>query len=105
MQTAARKHGTKVMIAFSHRFGTMCKTVNEALVAGKIGRPYHLRIRFAHTGPIPSWARTDWFYKPELDGGGALLDMGIHAFDLARWFFVLGHHRSRLDQSSRIHWR
>lgn len=86
MQAAARQHGTRVMIAFSHRFSSICRTVKDALTAGKVGKPYHLRIRFAHMGPIPGWARTDWFYKPELAGGGALLDMGIHAFDLVRWF-------------------
>jgi len=32
--------------------------------------------------PVPSW----WFDK-ELMGGGALLDLGIHAISLFRWYF------------------
>lgn len=86
MRAAAQAHGTRVMVAFSHRFSSLCRTVKEAVAADAVGRPYHLRVRFAHMGPIPGWARTDWFYQPDLAGGGALLDMGIHAFDLVRWF-------------------
>jgi UDP-N-acetylglucosamine 3-dehydrogenase len=85
MQAAARRHGTQVTVALSHRFSDICRCVHAAVTAGRVGRPYHLRVRFAHTGPIPGWARTDWFHRPELAGGGALLDMGIHAFDLVRW--------------------
>jgi predicted dehydrogenase len=46
-----------------------------------------IRVRFAHGGPFPGWAKSDWFYDPELAGGGAMLDMGIHAIDLCLWLF------------------
>ena len=47
-----------------------------------------IHVRFAHTGPFPGWAKTDWFYNPEIAGGGALLDMAVHAFDIAQ--FLIG---------------
>ena len=83
---AAKKHRARVMVGFSHRFNEHCQRVKQAVDKGEIGKPYMIRIRFAHNGPWPGWARSDWFYNPKLAGGGALLDMGIHALDLAQWF-------------------
>lgn len=83
---AAKKSRGRVMVGFTHRFNEHCEKAKAALERGTIGKPYMVRIRFAHTGPWPGWARSKWFYNPELAGGGALLDMGIHAFDLAAWF-------------------
>jgi len=70
------------MVAFSHRFNEHCDAVRKELKKGSIGNLFMGRIRFAHGGPFPGWAKTDWFYNPVMAGGGALLDMGIHAFDL-----------------------
>jgi len=82
----AKKHNGRVMVAFSHRFNEHCEIVKKELQKGSIGSLYMGRIRFAHRGPFPGWAKTGWFYDPKLAGGGALLDMGIHAFDLIQWF-------------------
>ncbi len=81
----AEKTGRQVMIGFSHRFNKKNWKVKELLDAGAIGEPFMIRIRFAHNGPFPGWAKSDWFYQPELAGGGALFDMGIHAIDLCHW--------------------
>ncbi len=86
VQETAEKLNRRVMVGFSHRFNELANAAKKALDEGKIGKPYMIRVRFAHTGPIPGWAKTDWFYKPEIAGGGALLDMAVHAFDLVQWF-------------------
>ena len=44
-----------------------------------------IRVRYAHTGPYPGWAQGDWFYKKNAAGGGAMLDMGIHAIDICQY--------------------
>jgi predicted dehydrogenase len=64
----------------------MVIAAKKAVDAGAIGKPYMMRVRFAHGGPFPGWAVSDWFYDPERAGGGAVLDMGIHAMDLMLWF-------------------
>jgi len=75
----------KFMVSFSHRFEMMNMRAKEMLASGKIGQPFMIRIRFGHEGPYPGWAKTDWFYKKDQAGYGALMDMGIHAIDLARY--------------------
>ncbi|MCP4645241.1 MAG: Gfo/Idh/MocA family oxidoreductase, partial [bacterium] len=46
------------------------------------------RVRFAHGGPYPGWAKdAKSFYDPKIAIGGAMFDMGIHAIDLALWLF------------------
>lgn len=85
IRDAQKETGRRLAVCFSHRFNSMVRAARTALLDGKIGKPYMIRIRFAHNGPWPGWAVTDWFYNPEIAGGGAALDMGIHAIDLARW--------------------
>jgi predicted dehydrogenase len=49
---------------------------------GGIGKPLTVRSREAHFGP-----HNAWFWDPALSGGGALLDMGCHTIEAARYFF------------------
>ena len=86
IRDAVKRTGKRLAVCFSHRFNPMNRAAKAAFDSGKIGKPYMMRIRFAHTGPFPGWAVSDWFYDPVISGGGAVLDMGIHAFDLMTWF-------------------
>lgn len=47
---------------------------------GAFGRVYHLRQAEKHSGP-----HSDWFWDVSRSGGGALMDMGCHAFGWFRW--------------------
>ena len=85
IRKAVHRTGRRLAVGFSHRFNSMVRAAAEAVKAGRIGKPYMVRIRFAHNGPYPGWAVGDWFYDPEVAGGGAMLDMGIHAIDLVHW--------------------
>jgi predicted dehydrogenase len=73
------------MVAFSHRFISMNAAAKKLLAQGAIGKPYMIRVRYAHGGPYPGWAQSDWFYKKEIAVGGAVLDMGIHALDICQY--------------------
>jgi predicted dehydrogenase len=54
----------------------------EMIEAGSIGDVLTVRAREAHSGP-----HADHFWDAELAGGGALLDMGCHTVEAARYFF------------------
>lgn len=85
VKAAQAASGKKVMIGFSHRLIHSNNKIKGVLDSGEVGDPFMMRVRFAHGGPFPGWAKSDWFYKPEIAGGGALFDMGIHAIDLCQW--------------------
>ncbi len=86
IRSARDKAGTLFMTAFSNRFYRGTAKAKRILLKGDIGEPFMIRIRFAHGGPQPGWAMSDWFYNPTKAGGGAMLDMGIHAIDLASYY-------------------
>ena len=85
MIAAAKRVRKKLMIGFTHRLFEGPKQCKALLKANTLGKPFMIRVRFAHGGPYPGWAKSDWFYDPDLAAGGALLDMGIHAIDLCIW--------------------
>ena len=86
IRKARDKAGTLFMTAFSNRFYRGTSKAKRIIEKGDIGEPFMSRVRFAHGGPQPGWAMSNWFYDPAKAGGGAMLDMGIHAIDLATYF-------------------
>ncbi len=85
IKSAVRKSKRQLIVGFSHRFMRGNHRIRKLLEAGTIGEPFMIRARLAHTGPYPGWAKDDWFYDPRDAGGGAMLDMGIHAIDQVIW--------------------
>ncbi len=51
----------------------------------ELGRVHDAHVYFGHGGP-QQWAPdATWFRDVALSGGGCLLDLGVHVFDLLRW--------------------
>jgi UDP-N-acetylglucosamine 3-dehydrogenase len=87
MIAAARAAGVVLMVAHNLRFMPIYETIKRLVDEGTLGRLLAVRGAFMHAGPDEYWGATsDWFWRPEQAGGGALLDMGIHLIDLVRWF-------------------
>ncbi|MGB9877504.1 MAG: Gfo/Idh/MocA family protein [bacterium] len=64
-------------------FDSLWYSLRKAVEGGIIGAPLLMILPAAHGGP--EWA--SWFWRPEIAGGGALLDNGIHAITCA-WFII-----------------
>jgi len=86
MIAAVRTNDVRMMLGFTHRFLKGNQAAKQIIDKGSIGRPFMIRVRFAHEGPEPDWAMSEWFYVPQKAGGGACLDMGIHAIDLCQFY-------------------
>jgi predicted dehydrogenase len=84
MRAAAAASGARLMVAHCWRFHADVLALRDRVAAGELGEIVKTRGYGVHAG----WGPSGWFTDPELAGGGALLDMGVHAIDTAR--FLLG---------------
>ena len=84
MIAAAQRGGARLMVAHCWRFHPDVLAVRDRIAAGEFGEVVKTRGYGVHSG----WGPSGWFAERRLAGGGALVDMGVHAIDTAR--FLLG---------------
>jgi inositol 2-dehydrogenase len=80
MKAAIDKSGTFFQMGFMRRFDPGYAAAKKQIDAGRIGEP----LVFKATSRDPF--RPSLEYANPASSGGMLIDMGIHDFDLARWF-------------------
>jgi scyllo-inositol 2-dehydrogenase (NAD+) len=80
MKTAIDTSGTFFQMGFMRRFDPGYAAAKKQIDAGRIGQP----LVFKATSRDPF--RPSLEYANPKSSGGMLIDMGIHDFDLARWF-------------------
>lgn len=85
MVAAAEKSGAKLKCGFNLRHHPAIQAVRRWVDEGRIGNLSFVRCRYG-IGGREGYA-DDWRTDPEVSGGGELMDQGIHALDLCRWFF------------------
>jgi predicted dehydrogenase len=81
IESTAAKKGKIVLYGFQRRFGGPEQAAKQAVAKGYAGDIYHARAAWTRTRGVP--AGTGWFTDKSKSGGGALIDIGIHALDLA----------------------
>jgi predicted dehydrogenase len=84
MIEASRRSGASLMVAHCWRFHDEVKAMRERIAGGELGEIVKTRGYGVHA----KWGPSGWFVDPALAGGGALVDMGVHAIDTTR--FLLG---------------
>jgi inositol 2-dehydrogenase len=80
MKAAVEKSGMFFQMGFMRRFDAGYAAAKKAIDGGRIGMP----LVFKATSRDPF--RPSLEYANPASSGGMLIDMGIHDFDLARWF-------------------
>jgi len=80
MKAAIEKSGMFFQMGFMRRFDPGYAAAKKEIDAGRIGQP----LVFKATSRDPF--RPSLEYANPASSGGMLIDMGIHDFDLARWF-------------------
>jgi predicted dehydrogenase len=85
MIETADKQGVKLGCIFQGRWKDENRAIKRAVDEGRFGK-------LAWAGCFTPWYRPDKYYEEvpwrgtwELDGGGAVMNQGIHAIDLLQW--------------------
>ncbi|HRI81169.1 MAG TPA: Gfo/Idh/MocA family oxidoreductase [Opitutaceae bacterium] len=80
MKAAVTKHGVFFQLGFMRRFDRAYAAAKQRIDAGEIGTPVIFKSTSKDQLPPPVE------YLRPASSGGLFIDMGIHDFDLARWY-------------------
>ncbi|MCA0423042.1 MAG: Gfo/Idh/MocA family oxidoreductase, partial [Proteobacteria bacterium] len=87
MAASVNKAGVLFMQSFPKRLDPASHALKDLVASGRLGQIHLVRVRHGHWYGLDPEFRKRWYVDPELGGGGALLDEGIHGADLLHWFF------------------
>jgi len=82
IRDAAEASGGCCMVGFTKRFGGTGQRLKTLANEGYFGDLTHGNAWYVRRDGVPADDRT-WFTNPEMSGGGALVDIGVHVIDLA----------------------
>ncbi|AKD58500.1 Gfo/Idh/MocA family protein [Spirosoma radiotolerans] len=86
MANLAVQKGLTLAYNFQLRQTSECALLMRCRANGLLGDIYHIKAHFLRRRGIPGWGH---FTNKAMQGGGALMDLGVHVLDLA--LFALGH--------------
>jgi predicted dehydrogenase len=86
MVDAATRTGKKLQVGFMTRFQSGAQALKRFIDAGDMGDIYSARATAMRRRGIPGWGV---FTQKDKQGGGPLIDIGVHILDLTLW--LMGH--------------
>ena len=84
MADAATENGKTLMYALVQRFGGDSQKLKQLIQDGELGDVYFGKAAYVRRRGIPI-GKEGWFVDKERAGGGALIDIGVHALDCIWW--------------------
>lgn len=81
----ASRQGVILAGFFPMRFGAGAEAIHQAMQAKRFGRVAFLSARVKWWRDMDYYSDSSWRGTRKLDGGGALINQGIHAVDLLQW--------------------
>ena len=88
MIDTAKRVGRKLTCGLNNRFRSDAQALRRFAESGYLGEVYYGRAQALRRRGIPGWGV---FTRKDMQGGGPLIDIGVHILDLA--LFVMGHPR------------
>lgn len=82
MVDTADEAGRQLTIGFQWRLSPEAQALKQYLDDGQIGQPLYGRVQAMRRRGIPNWGV---FGQKELQGGGPLIDIGVHMMELAHY--------------------
>jgi len=79
---AVKKNKGRLMTAFCHRFIEPVQKIKEMIQSGALGEPVFFKNEFSSFFKDVGGR---WFSKPEVSGGGCIIDTSVHSIDLFRF--------------------
>jgi predicted dehydrogenase len=92
---------SKVKVGFNHRYLQSIIKAKKIIEEKYLGNILYIRSRYGHGGRINY--QNEWRMKPNLSGGGELIDQGSHIIDLTRFF--LGNVQIEKSSLFSIYWK
>ena len=79
--TAAEESNAFCMVGFHNRYSAPAEVVRARIENGLLGEVNHVDANYIRRRGVPG--RGSWFTRKDAAGGGALVDIGVHAIDLS----------------------
>ncbi len=85
---AGRKHGVKIGCIFQSRFEPLNVRIHKALQEGRLGKlvGIHGHLPWYRAQTYFEGSHGEWKGTWDMDGGGSLMNQGVHTVDLVQWF-------------------
>ena len=83
MAAAAKKNNVKLAVGFQQRYHENVAFLTKARDAGKFGDIMFVKVQALRRKGIPNWGV---FGQKELQGGGPMIDIGVHMIEVAHYF-------------------
>ena len=82
MIAAARKAGRQLVVGYQWRFSPTAQFMRQQVADGVVGDVLYVRVQALRRRGIPSWGV---FGRKDLQGGGPLIDIGVHIIEMAHY--------------------